>query len=112
MNIMMIAFAILAVVAAITVVSTEQIQAKKHTQCFKSGEIDGSSHNAFDAAQFRSCGKNYQDGYVQDCTSAGRDKPTCEADEDTQIDDNQLLFLQKCGLMPIINIRDDVNKIL
>ena len=31
------------------------------------------------------CGKNYKDGYVQGCTSAYRDKVTCETDEDISI---------------------------
>ena len=55
---------------------------------FQEWRSDGSVHNAFDAAQFRSCDKNYHDGYVRGCTSVGSDKPTCEPDEDTQINDN------------------------
>jgi hypothetical protein len=39
------------------------VNAKKHTQCFLDGQVDGKGPKAFDAGRFTHCGKNYEDGF-------------------------------------------------
>ncbi len=34
------------------------VNAKKHTQCFLDGQVDGKGPKAFDAGRFTHCGKN------------------------------------------------------
>jgi hypothetical protein len=84
-NKLTLVIALIAVVGIMTaVVSTEQVMAKKHAECFKDGSDDGKWSNAFDAGRFVHCGKNYQDGFLKGCQSAGNDKQTCEENEDSQ----------------------------
>jgi hypothetical protein len=64
-------------------VSNMNIQAKKHSECFKAGQSDGADH-PFDASRFDRCGKNYQDGFLKGCKDAGNSEDTCQSAEDNQ----------------------------
>jgi hypothetical protein len=59
------------------------VNAKKHSECFKAGQSDGADH-PFDASRFDRCGKNYQDGFLKGCKDAGNNEDTCQTAEDNQ----------------------------
>jgi hypothetical protein len=61
----------------------DNVNAKKHTECFNAGVSDGKDH-PFDASRFDRCGKNYQDGFLKGCKDAGNSAETCQSAEDNQ----------------------------
>jgi hypothetical protein len=63
--------------------SANNVNAKKHTECFNAGVSDGKDH-PFDASRFDRCGKNYQDGFLKGCRSSGNSEETCRSSEDNQ----------------------------
>ena len=63
----------LALVIGCLPASRMNIQAKKHSECFKAGQSDGADH-PFDASRFDRCRKNYHDGFLKGCKYVGNNE--------------------------------------